>query len=92
MKIGIKCEIHSCTIEVMKRLLNKFFSFEEISLLQTSLTARIDSQYYTDRFVKEEQRRKMVESASAFHLKCRDVSIKLTSSEINNIRKYISGT
>ena len=90
MRIGIKCEIHSCTIEIMKMTLTKYFSDEEINLLQKSLTARVDSQYYTDRDVKEEQRINMVENASKFHLKCKEIALKLTSKEILSIRELIA--
>ena len=90
MRIGIKCEIHSCTIEIMKMTLTKYFSDEEINLLQKSLTARVDSQYYTDRDVKEEQRITMVENASKFHLKCKEIALKLTSKEILSIRELIA--
>ena len=90
MRIGIKCEIHACTIEIMKKALTKYFSNEEINLLQKSLTARVDSQYYTDRDVKEEQRITMVENASKFHLKCKEIALKLTSKEILSIRELIA--
>src|SRR3989338_290781 len=86
MKIGVKCEIHACTIEIMKKTLTKYFSNEEINLLQKSLTARIDAQYYTDRDVEDEQRIAMVENASKFHLKCKEIAIKLTSKEILTVR------
>src|SRR3989344_689344 len=82
MRVGVKCEIHACTIEIMKKTLTKYFSNEEINLLQKSLTARIDAQYYTDRDVKEEQRILMVENAPNFHLKCKEIAIKLTSKEV----------
>src|SRR3989338_9108055 len=89
MRVGVKCEIHACTIEIMKKALTKYFSNEEINLLQKSLAARIDSQYYTDRDVKEEQRITMVENESRFHLKCKKLTIKVTSNEILSIRERI---
>jgi|SRR3989338_968928 len=90
MRVGIKCEIHACTIEIMKKILTKYFSNDEIDLLQKSFTARIDAQYYTDRDVKEEQRIRMVVNASKFHLKCKEIAIKLTSKEILAIRGLIA--
>jgi len=33
MKIGVKCEIHSCTIEFAKRFLKKYFSAEDFDSL-----------------------------------------------------------
>jgi uncharacterized protein (UPF0332 family) len=89
MKIGIKCEIHSCTIDIMKKCLNQFFSLEEMNLIKTSLVARIDSQYYTDRDVKKDQRKKMVDNAPKFYLKCKNIVIKLKNSEVCEIRDYI---
>src|SRR3989338_5992983 len=62
-KIGIKCEIHSCTIEFAKRFLKEFLSEEEIDFTEDSLKARIDSQYYVDRTVHDEQYNKMVKNA-----------------------------
>ncbi len=88
IKVGIKCEIHACTIELMKRTLNKYFSNEEINFMKKSLSARIDAQYYTDREVKEELRTSMIENASKFHLKCREITIKLSSNEILAIRAH----
>ncbi|MBI2666066.1 HEPN domain-containing protein [Candidatus Woesearchaeota archaeon] len=90
MKLGIKCEIHACTIEIMKKILAKYFSTEEINLLQKSLTARIDAQYYTDRDVKEEQRINMIENAPKFHLKCKEIIIRFTSKETDAIRRVIT--
>ncbi|MFT4344129.1 MAG: hypothetical protein ACMXYE_05285 [Candidatus Woesearchaeota archaeon] len=34
MKAGIKCEIHSCTLEIIKKVLNDYFSEEDIYLLE----------------------------------------------------------
>jgi len=43
MKIGVKCEIHSCTIEFAKRFLKKYFSAEDFELIDKAFSARIDS-------------------------------------------------
>ena len=48
-KIGIKCEIHSYTIEFAKRFLSGYFTEEELDFTEDSLTARIDSQYYIEK-------------------------------------------
>lgn len=54
MKMGVKCEIHSCTISFMKSFLQKYFTREEISLIEKSQKARIDAQYYSDRNIPED--------------------------------------
>jgi len=47
MKIGIKSEIHSCTIEVIKLLeQGKFIDFNFSKILEDDKELRIDNQYY----------------------------------------------
>ena len=86
VKIGIKCEIHSCTIEFAKRFLKEFFSKEELEFTEDSLKARIDSQYYVDRTVPDEQYNKMIKKAPEFLVKCKSILIKLNEKKINEIR------
>ena len=52
MKIGIKCEIHSCTINFTKTFLKDYFEDEEFEFIEDSLKARIDSQYYAESIIK----------------------------------------
>ena len=87
MHLGVKCEIHSCTIEFAKRFLKEFFSEEELDFTEDSLKARIDSQYYIDRTVPDEQYNKMVKNAPEFLVKCKSILIKLNEKKINEIRK-----
>ena len=86
-KIGIKCEIHSCTIAFAKRFLREFFSEEDLDFTEDSLKARIDSQYYIDRTVPDEQYNKMVKNAPEFLVKRKSILIKLNEKKINEIRK-----
>jgi len=86
-RIGIKCEIHSCTIEFMKRFLKGYFTEEEINFIEDSLKARIDSQYYIDKTVPDEQYNKMMDKTPEFLVKCKSVLIKLNEKKVNEIRK-----
>jgi len=86
MKLGVKCEIHSCTIEFAKRFLNGFFEKSELNLTEDSLKARVDSQYYIDRTVPDEQYNKMIQKAPEFLVKCKSVIIKLNEKKVNEIR------
>ena len=86
MKLGVKCEIHSCTIEFAKRFLNEFFEENELVFTEDSLKARIDSQYYIDRTVPDEQYDKMVQKTPEFLVKCKSVLIKLNEKKVNEIR------
>ncbi len=85
-KIGVKCEIHSCTIEFAKRFLKDYFNKEELDFTEDSLKARIDSQYYVDRTVPDEQYNKMIAKAPEFLIKCKSILIKLNEKKINQIR------
>jgi uncharacterized protein (UPF0332 family) len=40
MKIGIKCEIHVCTLEFMKKLLADFYSKEDFKIISKAFDAR----------------------------------------------------
>ena len=85
-KIGIKCEIHSCTIAFAKRFLTEFLSEDDLDFTEDSLKARIDSQYYIDRTVPDEQYNKMVKNAPEFLVKCKSILIKLNEKKINEVR------
>jgi uncharacterized protein (UPF0332 family) len=86
-KIGIKCEIHSCTIEFVKIFLKDYFQENELDFIEKSLKARVDSQYYIDRTVSDEQYDKMVQKTPEFLVKCKSIIIKLNEKKIDEIRK-----
>jgi uncharacterized protein (UPF0332 family) len=90
MKIGIKCEIHACTIEFMRRFLAAYFTPAECKFLAQSLQARIDTQYYVDREVKDKFIDEMVKTAPQFLVKCKDVLAKIKESEIKSIRNQLT--
>lgn len=89
MKLGIKCEIHSCTMEFMKRFLRDYFSEDECKLLEDSLGARIDAQYYVNRVVPDKTYNKMLAQAPQFLVKCKSIILKLDEKEIEAIRKRV---
>ncbi len=86
MKLGVKCEIHSCTIEFARRFLRDFFEENEITFIEDSLKARIDSQYYVDRTVSDEHYNKMIQKAPEFLVKCKDIVAKMNEKKVNEIR------
>ena len=85
MKIGVKCEIHSCTIEFVKEFLKEYFTEDEISFVGNSLKARIDSQYYVNRAVSEKSYEDILNNTPKFMIKCKSILPKLTESKINKI-------
>lgn len=89
MKLGVKCEMHSCTLQFTKRFLSDFFSKEDISALYDSCSARIDAQYYTDRSIDEGERKKIIIKAPDFMVKCREVILQMKEDKILEIRKKL---
>jgi uncharacterized protein (UPF0332 family) len=89
MKIGVKCEIHACTIEFMKRFLSSHFTPAECRFMSDSLQARVDTQYYIDREVKDKFVQEMLVTAPKFLVKCKEILVNIKESEINAIRKQL---
>jgi len=89
MKIGVKCEIHSCTIVFAECFLNTYLTKDKIDLLKKSMKTRIDVQYYTNRNVSDSLYREMIEKAPNFVASCKDVINKLTEKEVSEIRKKV---
>lgn len=86
MKIGIKCEIHSCTLSFIKYFLSNHFTDEEIDLIEKSQKARINLQYYSDRDISEELYKQIKKEVPFFSTKCKEVLNNLTEKEIKDIR------
>jgi len=89
-RIGVKCEIHSCTIELTNELLSDYLSEEEIEFLKDSAKARIDAQYYINRSVAEEQYKEMLKKAPKYLVKCKTINEQLTESKIKELRKELT--
>ncbi|PIN93986.1 hypothetical protein COU54_00735 [Candidatus Pacearchaeota archaeon CG10_big_fil_rev_8_21_14_0_10_31_24] len=89
MKIGVKCEIHSCTIALAEVFLKEHITKDEIELLNKSMKARIDVQYYTNRNVSDSLYNEMIEKAPRFIATCKEIINKLTEKEIQEIRNKI---
>ncbi len=87
MKIGIRCEIHSCTLEFVKQFLKEYFSTEDMTFIEDALQARINSQYYVDRTVPDAQYNRLVRETPGFLVKCKSIMPKLTERKIIEIRK-----
>lgn len=88
MKIGVKCEIHSCTIEFTKRFLKTYFSYEDFELIDKAFSARIDSQYYVNREVPDQNYNLIMKKAPEFLVKCKN--IVLEQKEIMDIRNQVA--
>lgn len=89
MKIGIKCEIHSCTIEFMKRVLIEFYSKEDLKIIKKAFDARNIAQYYVDKIVSKEDSDYIMEKAPLFFNKSKEILAKINEKDVKGIREKI---
>lgn len=89
LRIGIKCEIHSCSLEFMKRYLNEFYDKKDIELIEKAFEARINLQYYADRPVDEESIEAVRRYCKTFFIKTKDILANITEKQINEIRQKL---
>lgn len=86
MKLGIKCEIHDCTIELAKWLEKKEFMKRKISsTLKNDKELRIENQYY----LKNKPVRINSEELRDFVLGMKEFIDGVTPSKISEIRKTL---
>lgn len=86
MKLGIKCEIHECTIQVIKFLEAKgFIGFSFADALDNDKQLRIDNQYY----LKNISVNFNSDALSEFLLSVKKFIDTISSSKIKIIRKSL---
>lgn len=90
MKIGIKCEIHSCTLKFMEEFLSELYSKEDIKVIKKAFDCRNTIQYYVDRVVQNSDSDFIIKEAPFFHSKSKEISAKLNENQIEIIRDKIS--
>jgi len=89
LKIGVKCEIHSCSLEFMKRFLTEFYSKEDIDAIKKAFDARNDLQYYADRPVDDKIIEETSKHCKQFYIKTKDILTKITEAQIQVIREKL---
>lgn len=89
-KIGIKSDIHSCTIEFARRFLKEFYSEEDFELIDVAFASRNILQYYADRSVNKKDLDLIFGNAYEFFVKSRDILNSLNREEIKKIREVLN--
>ena len=90
MKIGVKCEIHSCTLEFMKKCLNEFYSQDDVKAIKKAFDARNTAQYYVDRIVAKEDVDFIISQAPLLFNKSKEILSEINEKNIKEIRKSLS--
>lgn len=84
MKLGIKCEIHDCTIEITKSL-KDIFPKNTYAILFEDKKLRTDNQYYLKNIVVEID----YEELFNFILEIKNTINSISPKEIQNIRTHL---
>jgi uncharacterized protein (UPF0332 family) len=90
MKMGVKSEIHDCTINVAQLLANHgILSQSLVDDIAEAKQARIDAQYYVATELNQKEIKKNAETARKFVLEIEQTIENVTSKQINTIRTYL---
>ena len=89
LHIGIKCEIHSCSIAFMKKYLAIFYDKKDVEMIEKSFSARIDLQYYANRPVDKQVIEETKRYCKTYFIKTKDVLAEITEEQIKNIREAL---
>jgi uncharacterized protein (UPF0332 family) len=90
LRIGVKCEIHSCSIEFMKECLKEFYTLEDIKGFEEAFGARIDLQYYSNRPVDKKVIENSRKNCKAFFIKTKNILSTIREEQITVIRKRLN--
>jgi len=88
-KIGVKCEIHSCTLEFMKVMLSKFYTIEDMKTIKIAFDSRNIAQYYADKVVSKEDSDFIIARAPFFLSKSKEILSKLNEKDAKEIREKV---
>ena len=89
IRIGVKCEIHQCSLKFMRKFFHDFYNKEDMSLIEDAFELRNDLQYYPGKFIDEEKHVLICKKAVDFFVKTKNILIMLSEKEIDKIRKKV---
>src|SRR3989344_1608885 len=85
-KIGIKCEIHSCTLKFMETFLLNLYSSEDLKTIEKAFELRESIQHYADRIISKEDTDLVIKQAPLFLNKSIEILSRLNQDDIGKIR------
>jgi len=90
MRVGVKCEVHQCSIEFMKKFLDGFYSKEDVKLIESAFESRKDLQYYPNRLIDQSKLDFVKAGAIDFFVKTKDILVKISDSRVKEVRNKFS--
>ena len=88
-RIGVKCEIHTCSIEFMKECLKEFYDLNDFKNLGISFSARTDLQYFSDRPVDQKIIDDSKKNCKLFFIKTKNILSVIREEQILAVRKKL---
>ena len=85
LMIGIKCEIHSCSIKFMKNYLKDFYNKKDFDMFEKAFLARINLQYYANRAVDGISIEEAKMYCREFYVKTKDILASINEEQIKSI-------
>lgn len=86
MTIGIKCEIHQCSIKFMEKFLGELYSEKEIKDIYSAFKLRNTVQYYVSQILDENELEELIINAPEFLAKSKKILSLLNEDSIKEIR------
>ena len=91
MKLGVKCEIHSCTLEFMKVLLSEFYTKEDFKIISKAFDLRNIAQYYVDKVIDTKESDMIMSKAPLFVNTSKDILSRMNEEDVKKIRDSLKG-
>ena len=89
MRVGIRSEIHTCSIEVMRRILSPYFNAKDVSMVERAQKARAEAQYYSSSEIPDPFLDELTRFCPRFVVHCKRIGEKLTESDIIPLREAV---
>lgn len=89
MRIGIRSEIHTCSIEVMRRVLVNYFTPHDISMVERARKNRVEAQYYISPEIPDPFPEELHRFCPRFVVQCKQVCEQLTEPDIVALRGIV---
>ncbi|MBT7705852.1 HEPN domain-containing protein [archaeon] len=89
MRLGVKSEIHTCTISFMNGFLGDYYSNEDVAIVGKAFSLRNAVQYYVDKVLDPKDAEEVFQRAAEFFNKSKQVTGSINEDDIEKIRSKL---
>ena len=87
--LGIKCEIHKCTIKFAEEFLRDFYNKEDIKTIYEAFSLRNSAQYYVNKILNEQEILNLIKKSPIFVAKSMSILSSLNEKKIEEARNRL---